>query len=331
VFHSARWDRSADLRGKRVAVIGTGASAIQIIPTIQPSVSQLTVFQRTPAWVVPRHNGPIGPRTRRFLRRFPLAQRLVRGRIRVTREMLGVGFRHPLVMRLLQGMGRRHLHRAVQDPALRAALTPNFTIGCKRIMVSDDYYPALTRPNVRLVRGAATEVRPHAVVGADGVEQPADAIVLCTGFVVADFPFSHQVRGRDGRTLAEHWARSPKAHLGTTVHGFPNLFLLQGPNTGLGHSSVVLMQEAQYEHLVKAVRYLDRHGLSTLEPSEAAQATFVAEVDRRMQQTVWMQGGCRSWYLDSTGRNSALWPGSTGEFEHRVAAFHPEEYEVSGA
>jgi cation diffusion facilitator CzcD-associated flavoprotein CzcO len=326
VFHSARWDRQADLRGKRVAVIGTGASAVQIIPAIQPAVDRLVVFQRTAGWVIPRHNRPIGPGARRLFRRFPAAERLLRSRIRLWREMQGMGFRHPWMMRLLQGIGRRHLRRSVRDPALRAALTPAFTIGCKRILISDDYYPALTQPNVTLVAGAAAEVRPHGVVGPGGVEHAADAIVLCTGFEVADFPFSRQVLGRDGRTLAEHWEGSPKAHLGTTVHGFPNFFILQGPNTGLGHTSVLLMQEAQFEHLVNALRYMDRQGVATVEPTEAAQRAFVAQVDRRLQRTIWMQGGCRSWYLDSTGRASALWPGTPGQFHRRVAAFRPGEY-----
>jgi cation diffusion facilitator CzcD-associated flavoprotein CzcO len=326
VFHSARWDKQADLAGKRVAVVGTGASAVQIVPSLQPIVSRLVVFQRTPAWVVPRRNRPIGAGARRLLKRFPLAQRFLRTRIRLRREMEGMGFRHPLIMRLLQGISRRHLRKAVGDPALRAVLTPKFTMGCKRILVSDDYYPALARPNVQVIPRAVTEVRPHGVVGADGVEQSVDAIVFCTGFEVADFPFSRQVRGRDGRTLAEHWGRSPKAHLGTTVNGFPNLFMLQGPNTGLGHTSVLLMQEAQYEHLVNAVRHMDRHGLTTLEPTAEAQTDFVAKVDRRMQNTVWMQGGCRSWYIDSTGRNSALWPGTPGQFHRRVSGFRPEEY-----
>lgn len=326
VFHSARWDESADLTGKRVAVVGTGASAVQIIPSLQPAVARLVVFQRTPAWVVPRHSGPIGARAQERFKRFPLMQRLVRTRIRLQREMLGVGFRHPLILRLLQSISRRHLRKAVKDPALRAALTPSFTMGCKRILISDDYYPALTQPNVDIVPRAVVEVRPHGVVDAGGTEHPVDAIVFCTGFEIADFPFGRQVRGRDGRTLAEHWSRSPKAHLGTTVHGFPNLFLMQGPNTGLGHTSVLLMQEVQFDHLVNAVRHMDRHGITTVEPTADAQTSFVADLDRRMQRTVWMRGGCRSWYIDSTGRNSALWPGSPGQFQRRVSAFRPEEY-----
>ncbi len=327
VFHSARWDPDAELRGKRVAVVGTGASAVQIIPSLQPIASRLVVFQRTPAWVVPRHNGPISARARRLFDRFPLTQRFLRTRIRPQRELFGIGFRHPRILRFLQGISRRHLHKAVKDPALRAALTPNFTMGCKRILVSDDYYPALAEPNVDVIPRAAVEVRPHGVVDGGGIEHTVGAIVFCTGFEVAEAPFNRQVRGRGGRTLSEHWAGSPKAHLGTTVNGFPNLFLMQGPNTGLGHSSVLLMQEAQFDHLVNAVRHMDRHGITILEPTDKAQAEFIEGVDRGMQRTVWMRGGCRSWYIDSTGRNSALWPGTPGEYRRRVSSFRPQEYE----
>lgn len=325
-FHSARWDHRAALEGKRVAVIGTGASAVQVVPAIQPVVARLTVFQRTPAWVVPRRNRPIGPRWRALYRRLPALRRAARAGLHASRELLGLAFRHPRLMRLLQGAARLHLRRSVRDPDLRAALTPDYTIGCKRIMVSDDYFPALTRANVRVVRRPVVAVRPHAVVDGEGVSHEVDVIVLCTGFLASEFPFGSRIRGRDGRSLAEVWEGSPKAHLGTTVAGFPNLFILQGPNTGLGHSSVVLMQEAQYDHVVAALAHLDRMGVAAIEPRAEAQAAFVAEMDRRMGSTVWLRGGCRSWYLDATGRNSTLWPGGIGEFRRRVSRFRPSEY-----
>jgi cation diffusion facilitator CzcD-associated flavoprotein CzcO len=229
-------------------------------------------------------------------------------------------------MRVLLLRARQHLRQSVADPALRARLTPDFMLGCKRILVSDDYLPALTRPNVEVVTGAASRVTPQGVVGSDGVERPADVIICGTGFQVTEFPFAHWVRGRGGRSLADAWRPSAAAHLGTTVAGFPNLFLVPGPNTGLGHSSVILMFEGQFEHLVNAVRHMDSHQLAAVEPRPEAQATFVAEVDRMMARTVWVTGGCRSWYLDASGRNSTLWPGTIRQFRRRVERFRPEEY-----
>ena len=331
VFHSAQWNHDVDLAGKRVAVLGTGASAVQFIPAIQPTVAKLIVFQRTPAWVVPRDDHAFGEGTRGFLRRFPAAQRALRARITLTREMLGVGFRHPVIMRVLGGLARRHLRQSVADPTLRALLTPDFIPGCKRILVSDDYYPALARPNVEVVRGAAASVRPTAVIGTDGVAREVDVIICSTGFHVTDFPFAHRVRGRDGRTLADAWSATATAHLGTTVAGYPNLFLVPGPNTGLGHSSVLLMFEAQIAHVMDALRHMEALGLAAIEPRPEAQAAFVADVDRRMANTVWLKGGCESWYLDATGRNSTLWPGTPRQFRRRVARFRPEEYTLRHA
>ncbi|MGE0553711.1 MAG: flavin-containing monooxygenase [Gemmatimonadales bacterium] len=326
VFHSARWEPSFQPRGRRIAVIGSGASAAQVIPAIQPVAEQVVSFQRTPAWVVPRWNRPVSTRRRGLFRRRPRLARLYRSWIHVNRELLGVAFRRPALMPLLEGVARLHLRRSVPDPALRAALTPRYLIGCKRILVSDDYLASLCRTNVSVATGGATLVREHAVVDAAGRAYEVDAIVCCTGFQASDFRYGRYVRGRGGRSLTDVWAGAPQAHLGTTVHGFPNLFILQGPHTGLGHSSVILIQEAQIEHVVGAVRYLEREGLTALEPTAEAQARFVAEVDRRMQRTVWLRGGCRSWYLDESGRNPTLWPGSVGRFRRLVAPFRAAEY-----
>lgn len=326
VLHSARWDERVSLEGKRVAVVGTGASAIQIVPAIQPIVRTLVLFQRTAPWVTPRRDRPIGPRLHAALERLPSLRRAVRGALYGFRELFGLGFRHPWLNRLLERVALAHLRRQVADPALRAKLTPTYRMGCKRILVSDDFYPAVTRPNVTLVDHRVVAVRPRAVVAADGAEHPADVLVLATGFHVTDFPFASGIIGRGGRTLAGVWGPSPREHVGTTVGGFPNLFVLQGPNTGLGHSSVLLMIEAQIEHVLGALRHMDAHGLAAIEPTPEAQAAFVAAVDRDMARTVWVTGGCRSWYLDETGRNATLWPGSIASFRRRVAPFHPAEY-----
>jgi cation diffusion facilitator CzcD-associated flavoprotein CzcO len=326
VMHSARWDPAHALEGRAVGVVGTGASAVQFIPRIQPVVGRLVLFQRTPAWVLPRGDGPLGPVRQALYRRVPGLRWLLREGLRVLREGLTVGFQHPWILRLAQRWSLRHLRACVKDPALRERLTPRYTMGCKRVLVSDDYWPALTRPNVDVVTSGIVEVREDAVVTRDGRIHPVDTLILGTGFQVADLPIARHVRGRHGRTLADVWAGSPQAHLGTSVSGFPNLFLLQGPNTGLGHTSVLLMMEAQLEHVLGALRYLDARGARAVEPRPEAQAAFVRDVDARLATTVWNQGGCQSWYLDATGRNSALWPGTTSAFHRRVAHFDPAEY-----
>ena len=325
-FHSSRWDHQFEIKGSRVAVIGTGASAIQFVPAIRPQVEKLHVFQRTAPWIVRRHDRPFGALERQLFRRYPSTQWAARAGIYSFREVLGFAFRHPWAMKLLQPLARRHLRRSVADPILREKLTPNYLMGCKRILISNDYLPALTQTNVELVTDGIAEVREHSVLGNDGVERPVDAIIFGTGFHVSDFPFSSRVRGKDGRTLNEVWGGSPEALAGTTVTGFPNLFLLPGPNTGLGHSSVIFMLEAQIEHVLSAVLYLRRHGGATIEARPEAQAAYVSEVDRSMRGTVWTAGGCLSWYLDKTGRNSTLWPTPSWKFRRRVARFAAEEY-----
>ncbi len=328
-FHSARWDHGYDLTGRRVAVVGTGASAIQFVPEIQPAVARLHVFQRTPPWIVPRNDRALTRIERGLFRRFPLTQRAARSSIYLFRELFLLCFRHPGLARLVQAFARRHLKLSVPDPALRKKLTPDYRIGCKRILISNDYLPALTRANVEVVTEAIAEVREHSILDATGAEREVDAIIFGTGFRPTDPPFARCVRGRDGRTLAEVWAGSPRAHLGTTVSGFPNFFMLMGPNTGLGHSSVVLMMEAQIEQTIAALKHMWREGASAVEPREEAQSAFVAEVARRMEGTVWTNGGCTSWYMDSTGRNAAIWPDFTWRFRRRAARLNPEEYVLS--
>lgn len=328
VMHTARWDGSVELAGKNVAVVGTGASAIQVVPAIQPTVGHLTLFQRTAPWVMPRRDRELSEAVQRRFRERPWLQGLVRNGLYGFREGFGLAFRHPRIAEQAEKLARAHLRQQVEDSDLRRVLTPDYRIGCKRILLSDDYYPAVTQPNVTVVDGALTEVRPHVTVGPDGDEHPTDVIVFATGFYVTDIPFGQYVEGRGERRLAEVWGESPHAHLGTTVAGFPNFFLLQGPNTGLGHSSVVLMAEAQIEHVVNALATMRRRGLAAVEPTAEAQAAFVDEVDRMTEGTVWTSGGCQSWYLDATGRNAALWPGSIPAFRRRVEPFDPGEYHL---
>ena len=330
LFHSARWDHDFPFDGSRVAVIGTGASAIQFVPQIQPRVGRLHLYQRTPPWIVPRNDFAFTPRQKRLMRRVPFVQRLERATLFVRRELIAVTFLHPRLSPLAERLARQHLAAQVPDPALRARLTPSYRLGCKRVLVSDDYLPALTQPNVELVTDAIVEVTPHGIVSADGRERAVDAIICGTGFQVTEMPFGRHVRGRDGRTLDELWAGSPFAHLGLAVHGFPNFFFLLGPNTGLGHTSVVLMIEHQIEHVLGALRHLAARPGAVVEPRADAQAEFLADVDTRMRNTVWTTGGCSSWYLDRTGRNSTLWPGTTLSFKRRVTRFDPREYHELG-
>jgi cation diffusion facilitator CzcD-associated flavoprotein CzcO len=325
-FHSARWDHGVDLAGKSVAVVGTGASSIQFVPEIQPKVGKLNVFQRTPPWILPRRNPDLTEGQRKTFRSLPALQKLARGQIYAVTELFGLGFRHPALMRPLQRMALRYLESCVPDPALRAKLTPNYTLGCKRILFSSRYLRTLTRSNVDVVTEGIQEVRARSIVTRDGQERAVDAIIFGTGFHVSDLPFGKYVQGIGGRTLDEAWAGSPQAHLGTTVSGFPNFFFLLGPNTGLGHTSVVYMIESQIAHITSALRYMREHQLATVEPRAEAQAAFVAELDERLKRTVWSQGGCASWYIDKTGRNSTLWPDATWRFRRRVQKFDPSEY-----
>lgn len=329
IFHSAAWDHDHDLAGERVAVIGTGASAIQIVPRISERVGHLDVFQRTPPWILPHTDRPFTRTERRLFRALPWLRRLLRAGIYGAREALVVGFAvDRRFMRPLERMARAHLRRQVPDPELRRALRPSYRIGCKRILVSNDYYPALMRPNVDLVMAGIREVRPRSIVTADGAEREVDAIVLATGFHVTDMPAATRTRGRAGRTLDDVWQGSPAAYLGTTIAGFPNLFMLLGPNTGLGHTSVVYMIEAQIEHALDCLKAMDRRGAATIEVRPEVQAAFNAEVQERMRGSVWTAGGCASWYLDRTGRNTTLWPGFTFRFRQGTRRFDEADYVI---
>jgi cation diffusion facilitator CzcD-associated flavoprotein CzcO len=329
MFHSARWDHDHDLAGERVAVIGTGASAIQFVPEIQPEVERLTVFQRTAPWVVPRADRAISAVERRALRRVPGLQKAWRGAIYWAREALVWAFVHPRLLRRLQRMAAGHLARQVEDPALRADLTPDYTMGCKRILISNDWYPALAQPNVDVVTSPIAEVRPHGVVTADGVEHPVDTIVFGTGFHVTDPPAADRLWGRDGLLLKDAWRDGMQAYLGAAIAGFPNLFMLIGPNTGLGHSSMVFMIESQIAYVLDCLRTMDDEGLDTVEVRRDVQAGFNAEVQSRLVDTVWNAGGCRSWYLDAAGRNTTLWPTYTWRFRLRTRRFDLGSYRTT--
>ncbi|HEX6446118.1 MAG TPA: NAD(P)/FAD-dependent oxidoreductase [Streptosporangiales bacterium] len=328
-FHSGAWNHEHDLTGRRVAVVGTGASAAQFVPCIQPDVERLYVFQRTPPWILPRADRAVTALEQWLYARVPPLQRLVRSAIYVGRESYVLGFTvDQRIMRVIQRAALRHLERQVPDPALRAKLTPDYTMGCKRIVLSSDYYPALGRDNVDVVTEPIDRVTRDAVVTADGTAHEVDTIVFGTGFRATQPPIADRIRDADGRTLAGAWRERMRAYKGTTVAGFPNLFLLLGPNTGGGHTSVVLMAEAQIRYLREALRFMRGYGVVAVDVRPEAMERYDAAVQRRMERTVWTRGGCRSWYLDENSRNTTLWPSFVGGFRRRTRHFDREAYRV---
>ncbi|MET8473263.1 NAD(P)/FAD-dependent oxidoreductase [Streptomyces sp. NPDC006422] len=330
VFHSARWDHDHDLRGKRVAMIGTGASAIQIVPAIQKDVGRLTLFQRTPPWVMPRADRAVTRAERWLHRQLPFTTQARRGLLWGIRELQVQAFtKHPDELGLVERLAKRNMHRAIKDPALRAKLTPDYRIGCKRILLSNTYYPALAQPNVDVVASGLTEIRGNTLVAADGTEAEADAIVFGTGFHVTDMPIAERVVNGEGVSLAESWKGGMAALRGATAAGFPNFMTIIGPNTGLGNSSMILMIEAQLNYLADYLRQLNvLGGRVALTPRETAVTGWNNRVQDRMKRTVWNTGGCNSWYLDENGVNTTVWPGTTSEFRHATRHVDVGEYEV---
>jgi cation diffusion facilitator CzcD-associated flavoprotein CzcO len=319
-FHSARWDHAVDLRGKRVAVVGTGASAIQFIPRLQPRVERLWVLQRTPPWIRPRRDRAFREWQKWLFRRVPPARWLYRQAIYWRLEGRVLAFvDRPVLMRVVEWEARRHLAKSIRDPALRERLTPRYRAGCKRILLSDDYYPALAQPNVEVVAERVVEVGERTIRLESGRTLEVDAIVYGTGFRVHDYLGDLRVVGRDGVDLGARWkADRAEAYLGTMVAGFPNLFMMTGPNTGLGHSSMIVMIEAQARWTARAVRLLRDRDVGAVEVRPEAQAAYNAPLRREADHAVWASG-CRSWYLDPRGRNTTLWPGFTATFRARTA------------
>jgi cation diffusion facilitator CzcD-associated flavoprotein CzcO len=330
LFHSARWNHDVDLAGKRVAVIGTGASAIQIVPELQKTAGHLDVYQRTAPYVLPRNDRAYGRLERLALRRVPGLQRLYRTAIYWGREGYVPGFTlQPKLAWPARKMALANLAKGVADPELRARLTPTFEIGCKRILISNSYYPAIASDNVELVTDPIAKVTGDAVVTADGVERPVDVLVVATGFYTTELPIAERITGRTGRTLADTWGEhGMAAYKGTTVPGFPNLFFLVGPNTGLGHSSMVFIIEAQVDYVRDAIKTMNLHRYAAVEPRPDATRDWNDDLQRRMRRTVWNTGGCSSWYLDSSGRNTILWPRPTFAFRSLLSSFDVAAYDV---
>jgi cation diffusion facilitator CzcD-associated flavoprotein CzcO len=328
LFHSAQWDHSVDLAGKRIAVIGTGASAIQIIPQLQKVAAHIDVYQRTAPWVMPRHARDYRAIEKAAMRRVPGLQRLARAGVFAKQEAQVLAFTMwPQIFNVAKGVALANIKKSVKDPELREKLTPRFQMGCKRVLLSDDYYPALAAENVEVVTDPIAKVTGSGVVTADGIEREVDIVVVCTGFYTTELPVTEHVFGKHGGSLADQWRESGMAaYKGTTVPNFPNLFFIVGPNTGLGHTSMVLMIESQVAYIRDALRTMRRRGYETLEVSQAQTDAYNVSLQHRMQRTVWTTGGCDSWYLDAHGKNTTLWPRSTVDFRRRLARFDASAY-----
>ncbi|MFE3026207.1 flavin-containing monooxygenase [Nocardia tengchongensis] len=327
-FHSLHWDHDHDLTGERVAVIGTGASSVQFIPEIQPAVAALTVFQRSAPWIVPRMDRPTWSVERSLLRRIPVAQKLVRGTWYTLIEGFGlVGFvdnrfRHPYEL-----LGRFQLRRQIRDPRLRAKVTPDYMIGCKRAIFADAYLPALDQDNVEVVTDGIAEVRPRSIVTRAGAEIPVDTIVFGTGFEPVPAAFE-RITGRDGVTIADVHRKRPRTYLGAALAGFPNFFCTLGPFGAAGNQSAIYMIESQIAYIVDALTTLRGRGAHRVEVHAARQDAFVDEMHRRSADTVWLTGGCESYYTTPEGGNAGLYPGWSFEYRRRTKHFDSDAYEV---
>lgn len=310
-FHSAHWDHSQDLKGQRVAVVGTGASAIQFVPAIADAVASLTVFQRTPSYLMPRADRVYTAQEQARFRRMPWLMKLHRAAIYAKHEAQAVGFLHlKFLMGLVVGLPfKQMLARQVPDPVLRQQLTPDYQIGCKRILLSTTYLATMSRPHVQLVTQSIRRVTPDGIETQDGQHHVVDTIVYGTGFAATEFLAPIRVTGREGLDLNQAWQGGAQAYLGVSVPGFPNFFMLYGPNTNLGHNSIIYMLESQIAHVMRCVTAMQKANASTIEVDATAYHRFNAKVQARLADTVWAH--CQSWYLDASGRNSANWPGFT--------------------
>jgi cation diffusion facilitator CzcD-associated flavoprotein CzcO len=325
-FHSADWDHGYDLAGKRVAVIGTGASAIQFVPKVAEKVARLDLYQRTPVWIIPKPDRAISAAERSLFRRFPKLQLALRNGIYWMLETRVLGFViNPRLMKLVEREARGHIRRQVADPALRAKVTPDYTIGCKRILISDDFYPAISRANVDVITEGIREVKAHSIVAVDGTEREVDAIIFGTGFKAQDPMPRGAVFGRGGKDIVEVWKDGAEAYKGTTQAGFPNFYMLMGPNTGLGHNSMVYMIESQIQYVMDALKTMRRERIRSLEVRADVQARYNVDLQEKLGKAVW-QSGCRSWYINEAGKNTTLWPGFTFKYREQVRRIDLVDY-----
>lgn len=330
VFHTAHWDHSVDLTGKRVAIVGTGSSAAQVIPEIVDDVAHLDVFQRTAHWVLPKADRPLSDGERTLFRRLPPVQWLYRQVAYWTHELPVLAFLNPKLLKVFELAAKRELRKEVPDPAMRAALTPDYEIGCKRILLSSDYLPALRKPNVELVTQGISAFTPDGVRTDDGREHPADVVVLATGFSTDNRCAEEHIVGRGGLTIQEAWRDGMTAHLGTTVSGFPNLFMIMGPNSGGGAQSILFVIEAQLRYIVRCLRLMTSRGATRMEVREDVQRRFNTWLHGKLGTSVWNTGGCHSWFLDRTGHNRQSWPGTGTGYWRATRTPDPAAFDLSG-
>lgn len=327
ILHTARWRRDVNLKGKKVAVVGGGASAIQLVPAIAPDVKELTVFQRTPSWIIPKPDYEIGDFEKSIYRALPFVQAIRRNTIYAITEMFGAGivFNTPMTT-ALERLARWNIERTIKDPALRAKVTPDYRFGCKRMLISNDWYPALTRDNVELVASPVTKINPNGVES-NGQKFDADVLIYATGFEVPKAGVPYPVDGARGHNLNNDWSKGAESYLGMSVHGFPNLFFCMGPNTGPGHTSVLVYTEPQYRYIASAVSRMLTEGIQSIEVKAEKQQEFTDFIDERMKITNWT-AGCKSWYLTDSGRNTTLYPGFAGEYVIKASTFRLEDFNV---
>ncbi len=327
-FHSAQWDESCELDGRRVAVIGTGASAIQIVPEVAKKAAHLALFQRTAPWIMPKADRPFTDGERARFEAHPMSQKASRAAIYTRNEIVALGFfGNKTMMRIGEAQATKYLHRTVADPELRKKLTPTFRLGCKRVLLTNDYYPALQRKNVELVTDPIDRIEADGVLTKGGVKHAVDTLVLATGFVAAEQMAPFDLYGKGGRHLNDAWKDGCEAYLGTTVAGFPNYFIVFGPNTALGHSSMIYMIESQIAYVLDAIKTMRARGLRSVDVKPETLRAYNEGLQTRFAGTVW-SSGCASWYRTKSGRNTTLWPSFTFEFRWKTRKFDAASYDL---
>lgn len=326
-FHSSEWDHTLDYKGKKIAIVGTGASAVQIVPAIAKEVEQLYVFQRSPAWVVPKPDHAMKEWKKKMYRLLPFTQRLLRWRIYWINELTGaLLFAPPRINGYVQRLIGKYVTKRIKDPALREKLIPDYTIGCKRITPSNDYYPTLNRSNVSVITDGINRIEGNSIVTNDGAKTEVDAIVFATGFIAAEYPQEFIIKGRGNHILGQDWKEGPEAYLGTTVTGYPNLYFLIGPNTGLGHNSMIFIIESQVNYVIDSLKKLQKNGAKFMDVKPEAQRVYNEKIQKDLKKTVW-QTGCKSWYIAGNGRNTTVWPYLTYPFYFRLKKVKAKDYE----